>query len=274
MGGGAALALSAGLAAPLIGAGAAAVLGGGAATAVFTGATGTALITSIFGVAGAGLSGYKMNRRIGKMEQFEFGRLNEGEGLSLCLAVSGWLGEENDSGFKTPWGAMNLCPEQYCLKWESKYLAELGNALVSFLKNQAVSYVLKEGLKRTALNVVLKSIAWPLTLIQMSNLIDNPWNTCTYRAQEVGKHLAGVLRQRFHGRRPLSLIGFSLGARVIYFCLLELSRMENCEGIVENVYFLGAPVGIKEQEWQSIYKVVGGTIVNCYSRYGTCWEKS
>lgn len=38
---------------------------------------GAAVIGSLFGVAGAGLSGFKMKRRVGEVEEFEFKPLNK-----------------------------------------------------------------------------------------------------------------------------------------------------------------------------------------------------
>lgn len=38
---------------------------------------GVAVIGSLFGVAGAGLSGFKMKRRVGEVEEFEFKPLNK-----------------------------------------------------------------------------------------------------------------------------------------------------------------------------------------------------
>lgn len=70
LGGGAILGLTGGLAAPLIGAGVGSLLGG--ATAAALGSTaGAAVIGSLFGVAGAGLSGFKMKKRVGEVEEFE-----------------------------------------------------------------------------------------------------------------------------------------------------------------------------------------------------------
>lgn len=63
-----------------------------------------------------------------------------------------------------------------------------------------------------------------MVIISSSSIIDNPWSVCFSRAAEVGEHLAEVLLTRAHGRRPITLIGFSLGARVIYHCLLTMSK--------------------------------------------------
>ena len=68
------------------------------------------------------------------------------------------------------------------------------------------------------------------------------------------------------GQRPVTLIGFSLGARVIFYCLKELAAHPRGAGIVENAYLLGAPVPGNPEEWQPFSKVVAGRIVNAYIR--------
>ena len=46
---------------------------------------------------------------------------------------------------------------------------------------------------------------------------------------QAGRLLAHVLMGSGHGDRPVTLIGHSMGARVIFHCLLELCR-HNCKG--------------------------------------------
>eukprot|EP00794_Sanderia_malayensis_P018268 gene18268-20088_t len=265
VGGGAILALSAGLAAPLIGAGAVAVLGSSSA-AILTGTSGVAIIASIFGAAGAGLTGFKMTKRIGKIEQFEFASLSNDQHLHITLAVSGFCSSDDDSGFSTPWESLDNSSEQYSLVWEGKYLRLLGSSIIDFVKREAMQAAVKEILRYTALRAVLKSIAWPLTLISAANIIDNPWNVCTQRSKEAGIQLAHVLLNRHQGYRPITLVGFSLGARAIFYCLQAMLAEKDYQGIIEDVILMGAPVGVVKSEWEALEAVISGTLYNCYSR--------
>ena len=51
---------------------------------------------------------------------------------------------------------------------------------------------------------------------------------------QAGRLLAHVLMGSGHGDRPVTLIGHSMGARVIFHCLLELCR-HNCKGVFQKV---------------------------------------
>ncbi|MBN3300761.1 TMCO4 protein, partial [Amia calva] len=264
VGGGTVIGVTGGLAAPLLAAGAGAVLGAGGA-AVLGSVTGIAIMTSLFGAAGAGLTGYKMSKRVGAIEQFEFLPLSAGRCLHLTIAVTGWLCPGKYSSFQAPWATLALSGEQYCLCWESKYLLALGSALGSLLDG-LVSMMAQEALKYTVLSGIMTALMWPASLLAVASVIDNPWGVCLSRSAEVGKHLAQVLRSRQQGRRPVSLIGFSLGARVIYFCLQELAKETGCEGIVEDAILLGAPVEGSVREWSRLTRVVSGRIINGYCR--------
>ena len=69
----------------------------------------------------------------------------------------------------------------------------------------------------------------------------------------------------------MTLIGFSLGARAIFYCLRALAEHPRGAGIVENAYLLGAPVSGKPAEWKMFSKVIAGKVVNAYIRY---WRNS
>ncbi|XP_043387803.1 transmembrane and coiled-coil domain-containing protein 4 isoform X5 [Chelonia mydas] len=90
IGGGTVIGLTGGLAAPLVAAGAATIIGSAGAAALGSTA-GIAVLASLFGAAGAGLTGYKMKKRVGAIEEFEFLSLTEGKQLHITIAITGWL---------------------------------------------------------------------------------------------------------------------------------------------------------------------------------------
>ncbi|XP_064219448.1 transmembrane and coiled-coil domain-containing protein 4 isoform X2 [Aotus nancymaae] len=264
VGGGTVIGVTGGLAAPLVAAGAATIIGSAGAAALGS-AAGIAVMTSLFGAAGAGLTGYKMKKRVGAIEEFTFLPLTEGRQLHITIAITGWLASGKYRTFSAPWAALAHSREQYCLAWEAKYLMELGNALETILSGLA-NMVAQEALKYTVLSGIVAALTWPASLLSVANVIDNPWGVCLHQSAEVGKHLAHILLSRQQGRRPVTLIGFSLGARVIYFCLQEMAQEKDCQGIIEDVVLLGAPVEGEAKHWEPFRKVVSGRIINGYCR--------
>ncbi|KAG1651522.1 Transmembrane and coiled-coil domain-containing protein 4 [Nymphon striatum] len=253
LGGGAVIGLTGGLAAPLVAAGAGAIIGGTGA-AVLGSAAGIAIIGSLFGVAGAGLTG-----KVGAVEEFAFDFLTEGNQLHMTIAISGWLSENTPDSFQKPWKTLLHSREQYCLRYESRFLLELGEAM-DYLFSFAVSLAAQEALKYTVFSA---------SVVTLVGVIDNPWGVCCRRSAEVGKQLADVLISRYQGRRPVTLIGFSLGARVIYYCLREMSKRKDCQGIIEDAILLGTPVPASLKNWQPFSRVVSGKIINGYCKYVT-----
>ncbi|KAM6171951.1 transmembrane and coiled-coil domain-containing protein 4 [Erethizon dorsatum] len=264
VGGGTVIGVTGGLAAPLVAAGAATVIGSAGAAALGS-VAGIAVMTSLFGAAGAGLTGYKMKKRVGAIEEFTFLPLMEGRQLHITIAITGWLASGKYRTFSAPWAALARSREQYCLAWEAKYLMELGNALETILSGLA-NMVAQEALKYTVLSGIVAALTWPASLLSVANVIDNPWGVCLHRSAEVGKHLAHILLTRQQGQRPVTLIGFSLGARVIYFCLQEMAQEKGSQGIIEDVVLLGAPVEGDPKHWEPFRKVVSGRIINGFSR--------
>ncbi|CAH7440920.1 Tmco4 [Phodopus roborovskii] len=229
VGGGTVIGVTGGLAAPLVAAGAATIIGSAGAAALGS-VAGIAVMTSLFGAAGAGLTGYKMKKRVGAIEEFMFLPLTEGRQLHITIAITGWLGSGRFRTFSAPWTALARSQEQYCLAWEAKYLMELGNALETILSGLA-NMVAQEALKYTVLSGIVAALTWPASLLSVANVIDNPWGVCLHRSAEVGKHLAHIL----------------------------LSRQQD-------VVLLGAPVEGDPKHWEPFRKVVSGRIVNGYCR--------
>ena len=72
---------------------------GGASAAALGSVAGIAIITSLFGAAGAGLTGYKMKKRVGSIDEFLFKPLTVSRQPKIVIAVSGWLSDDEDGEF-------------------------------------------------------------------------------------------------------------------------------------------------------------------------------
>lgn len=135
------------------------------------------------------------------------------------------------------------------------------------------------------------------------------------RSDEAGKELARSLLINKGGHRPVTLVGYSFGARIIYSCLKALAlyqdkweefQLELAEkmrrsassknkssgegnkkenrtmcvvddvefdrepaSIVEDVIIMGLPKFINLAAWARLRQIVGGRLVNVYSRADT-----
>lgn len=99
------------------------------------------------------------------------------------------------------------------------------------------------------------------------NIAANPWSTVANHGKKAGKVMARAIFERAAGHRPVSLIGWSLGARVIFSCLEELAKMDDeTVGLVENVFLLGAPITSNADRWEKVVPLVAGRLVNVYSK--------
>lgn len=208
-----------------------------------------------------------MARRIGKVKEFEFKPIgdNHNQGrLAVGILVSGFAFDEED--FWKPWEGWKDNLEKYILQWESKHIIAVSTAIQDWLTSRLAMELMKQGAMRTVLSGLLAAFAWPATLLAATDFIDSKWSVAIDRSDKAGKLLAEVLLKGLQGNRPVTLIGFSLGARVIFKCLQELALSNDNEGLVERVVLLGAPVSVKGERWEPARKMVAGRFVNVYSR--------
>ncbi|RAL46534.1 hypothetical protein DM860_004813 [Cuscuta australis] len=277
--GGTLMAITGGLAAPAIAAGFGAlaptlgtlvpVIGASGFAAVATAAgsvVGSVAVAASFGAAGAGLTGTKMARRIGDVDEFEFKAIGENHNqgrLAVEILIAGFVFEERD--FVRPWEGHHNNLERYALQWESRNLISVSTAIQDWLTSSIALQLMKQGAMMTVLSSILTALAWPATLLALTDFIDSRWTIAVDRSDKAGKLLAEVLQKGLQGHRPVTLVGFSLGARVIFKCLQILSETEKNAGLVERVVLLGAPIAIKDMNWEVARKVVAGRFINVYS---------
>jgi pimeloyl-ACP methyl ester carboxylesterase len=110
----------------------------------------------------------------------------------------------------------------------------------------------------------MAALQLPVALTKLAYLIDNPWTVSQARADMAGLILADSLIDRNLGTRPITLVGFSLGARVIFSCLKELAN-RGAFGLIQNVYMFGTPVVAKKDEYTRARSIVPGRFVNGYA---------
>ncbi len=196
--------------------------------------------------------------------------------------------------YKTTYGG-----ELYTVRWESDLLTTICDCVMD-LAMDVVSGATRQILKATVLSTLLAAVVLPSYLLNVANMIDGDWTLAVERADEAGAELAHTLLFSRAGQRPITLVGFSFGARVIYSCLKELAKlqdewedfqeMKRKEGkwsppeqhvyaklaqkfngmrepssVIEDAFIMGLPNHLSLLSWKACRQVVGGRLVNCYS---------
>ncbi|KAI1456436.1 DUF726-domain-containing protein [Annulohypoxylon moriforme] len=267
VGGGLVIGLSAGLLAPLIGAGLAAgftTIGVGGTSSFLAGAGGAAIITSGAAASGSFMGGKAAGRRTGAVRTFEYRPLHNNKRVNLIVTISGWMTSKNDD-VRLPFSTIDpVMGDIYSILWEPEMLTSMGDT-INILATEALTQGLQQVLGSTILISLMAALQLPVVLSKLAYLIDNPWAVSLDRAWAAGLILADSLIDRNLGTRPITLVGYSLGSRVIFSCLLELAR-KGAYGLVQNVYIFGSPVVVKKEEFLKVRTVVAGRFINGYNR--------
>ncbi len=279
-----------GLAAPLVAAGIGGVMGGlglgatAAAGYLGTLAGSTVLVGGLFGAYGGRMTGQMMDNYAREVEDFAFipvrgvhkkyeeekdekeaakDAAKEDRRLRVTIGITGWLTEKEE--IVTPWRVIGKDAEVFALRWELEALMRLGNSLKSMISSAAWGYAQSEIIQRTVF-ASLASAMWPLGLLKVSRIIDNPFSVAKSRSEKAGSVLADALINKAQGERPVTLVGYSLGARVIYSCLRTLAERK-AFGLIESVVLIGAPVPADAADWRIMRTVVAGRLINVFSEH-------
>ncbi|KAM7190353.1 Protein of unknown function (DUF726) domain containing protein [Naviculisporaceae sp. PSN 640] len=267
VGGGLVIGLSAGLLAPMIGAGLAAgfaTIGVGGTSGFLAGAGGAAIITSSAAASGSIIGVRAANRRTGSVKTFEYRPLHNNKRVNLIVTVSGWMTGKVDD-VRLPFSTVDpVMGDIYSVLWEPEMLTSMGDT-INILATEALTQGLQQILGSTILIGLMSALQLPVVLTKLSYLIDNPWTVSLDRATMAGKILADSLIDRNLGTRPVTLVGYSLGSRVIFSCLLELAK-KGAYGLVQNVYLFGSPIVVKQDEYLRARSVVAGRFLSGYNR--------
>ncbi|KAF4589475.1 DUF726 domain-containing protein [Ophiocordyceps camponoti-floridani] len=164
----------------------------------------------------------------------------------------------------TPWHPLPPTTEAFALRYELSTLLSLGTALTDLVHSVAWKTLKRELVKRTALATLLAAL-WPVQILAAaSSSIDNPFQRARHRSRKAGRLLADALINKVQGERPVTLIGYSLGASAIHACLEELASRK-AHGLIQTVILIGAPAPSDTTHWLALRPVVSGPIFNVYS---------
>lgn len=191
--------------------------------------------------------------------------------------------------------------ELYTVKFESDLSKKLCDSVENFLRNILYRESTKQILQYTAMAALSAALTIPSALVGLTAMIDEDWTLICERSDEAGIELARSLLNRKNGHRPISLVGFSFGARIIFSCLKEIARcqplwedyqktksppskqppnlattdgtlemsfenMREPASIIEDVILMGIPNYATTSNWNSVRQIVAGRFVNCFSR--------
>lgn len=181
--------------------------------------------------------------------------------LRVTIGITGWLTSKSE--VVTPWRVLGHGSEVFALRFELEALMNLGNSMNSMVSSAAWGYAKSEMIKQTIF-AELMSAMWPVAILKVARVVDNPFSIARARADKAGEVLADAIINKAQGERPVTLIGYSLGARVIYACLTSLAK-RRAFGLIESAVLIGAPTPSTTSDWRALRSVVGNRLVNVYS---------
>jgi pimeloyl-ACP methyl ester carboxylesterase len=118
---------------------------------------------------------------------------------------------------------------------------------------------------RHACKAAARSFAWPSAILSFANVIDNPWSVARDRSEKAANILAEDIATAQHGKRPITLIGFSLGARLIFHALEHLAKMgDSSKGLIDHVLLMGGAFSADADRWEKVRNIVAGRLINAY----------
>ncbi|KAF5234433.1 hypothetical protein FAUST_7615 [Fusarium austroamericanum] len=279
--GAAVIGVTGGLAAPLVAGAVGSILGGvglgGVASFLGIFWMNGALVGALFGAYGGKMTGEMMDKYAKEIEDFCFiplkgvwGEIFNAEQdeaqaqerrLRVTIGINGWLRDEDD--VTKPWRVLGDDSEVFALRYEMKSLIALGHALRTMVESFAWKKVKLEILKRTVFATLLAAL-WPIQLLAVASNVDNPFGHAHNRSRKAGQLLADALINKVQGERPVTLIGYSLGATAIHACLQSLAERQ-AFGLIDSVVIIGAPAPSAPPHWRTLRTVVSGKIFNVYS---------
>lgn len=225
-------------------------------------AGGTMVVTAAGTALGAWQGGMISNAYAREVEGFRVRKISNGPGIGpAVVCIDGFL-TQGTKGIEKEWiaGLSSTFPKNpwYHIEWESKTLADLGKLAGLGLHRNGIPYLAK--LAKKAMKKPSMGFGSVLTGL---HFLRNPWHIAMVKAMMTGAMIADMLC-RTTQKREFTLIGHSLGARVIFYALEALATRTGRPRLAHAI-LLGGAVGHTREPWEDATKAVSGKIINCFS---------
>ena len=185
-----------------------------------------------------------------RIKEFSLEQIKPQPSLTTTIVVSGWLSQEDE--MEESWIKIINSAQQghtFALRWDSGSAKKMAKKeLFSAIFHSIGMIVAAPILKVAHLAMIMTS---------------NPFKKRAKKAETTGYVLADLIASKRLGNACINLVGFSLGTRVIYFCLQRLQVL-GCK--VHDVLLLGGAAPLDLNTWKGCKGVVAGRLINTYSR--------
>ncbi len=211
---------------------------------------------------GSGLGAYVGKSYLGDIDDFSIVKVRGGVKPAV-ITINGFLSQKTQS--LMDWEEVLHTKYRrnawYHVNWDSQTLLKLGFYILGGGGPAALKKVITDA-ARKATKAATKRLAPGADVLAIISLATNPWHVAMVNAEKTGVVIADILR-RCKGKE-FTLLGHSLGARVIYFTLRTLAT--NAEKhMVRDVHLFGGAVDNDRAWWRHAKHAVGGSIYNYYS---------
>lgn len=274
--GGALIGVTGGLAAPLV----APALVGLTGISFLATTGGVVMMATLLGVSGAGLAGYRVQRRLRGIDHFEFHQIQSvaheaGVAIpslhaTICCPGLQLNDDKQGQAFDHAFYQTPDARDAYIIHAEEEMMKRAGEGLRGYVLDTA----LKSGGQRLGTEVLkhtamagIAALTLPLTAwTAASAALDGVFVQAKSRAYRAGLILADVLRDEVQGHRPVTLIGTSLGCVTILTALGELSKSPSEHAhLVDSVFLVGAPFSPSPATLRRARSMVARRFVTAYS---------
>ena len=151
----------------------------------------------------------------------------------------------------------------FALMSDPNLFLKAGQDINSWVLDTVVKMAGTKILSVTILGAFMAAVSLPATIFNATGMVvDNAWQGAVDKAKKSGLILSDVINSRIHGKRPLALIGHSLGGLMLVKALLNLPKPDT--PIISTLTLIGLPASLSENEWEHLRSFVADEITNAY----------